>query len=89
MSTKIVYMNMNVDKFLSSGHFGQVLEWAKQAATTAVREAEMGIDLDVSEVGDARRKMLRMEIAKLGYLLRSVGENKYELVRQKSAMWVA
>ncbi|QYK53665.1 MAG: hypothetical protein KF824_01955 [Fimbriimonadaceae bacterium] len=89
MSTKTVYVNMNVDKFLSSGSFAQVLDWAKEAAATAVRESEMGIDLDMSEVGESRRKMLRMEIAKLGYLMRAIGINRYELIRQKTKMWVA
>lgn len=80
---------MNVDKFLSSGQFTQVLDWAKEAASTAVREFEMGINLDLNGVGDSRRKMLRMEISKLGYLMRNIGNDKYELIRQKSAKWVA
>jgi hypothetical protein len=73
-----------VDKILVAGVFGTLEAWAKSVADDVIREFEMGIDFDFSELGDARRKMLRMELVRRGY---AVSEGK--IVRMKSGRFVA
>lgn len=73
-----------VDKILVAGAFGSLQAWATATADRVSREFEMGIDFDFSSLGDARRKMLRMELVRRGYAV--VGGR---LTRLKSSRSVA
>lgn len=78
-----------VDKILASNRLDPLWEWARAQAESTIREFEMGIEPDVSKLGETKRKLLRLELAKRGYRMSFEPSGECHLIRQKTQMWVA